>query len=65
MDNQLTENRTGCHLGTDKAPASLKSVCISLTLPVELYNAMVKRSKRKGLKNVQQLIIVDYSKDIK
>lgn len=45
-------------LGEDAAPESLKSICISLTLPQAIYNKMVKEARRKGLKNIQQLIIV-------
>lgn len=45
-------------LGKDTAPSTLKSICISLTLPAEIYNKMVKEARRKGLKNLQQLVIV-------
>lgn len=44
-------------IGEDSAPPSLKSVCLSLTLPVEIYNNMSREAKRRGLKNVQQLVI--------
>lgn len=44
-------------IGEDTAPPTLKSVCLSLTLPVEIYNFMSKEAKRRGLKNVQQLVI--------
>jgi len=49
------ENKT---LGRDEAPALLKSVCVSLTLPVEIYNKMTREARRKGLKNIQQLVII-------
>ena len=45
-------------LGQDTAPATLKSICISLTLPAEIYNKMVREARRKGLKNLQQLVIL-------
>ena len=44
-------------LGSDPAPSTLKSVCISLTLPIEIYNSMTREARNKGLKNIQQLII--------
>lgn len=44
-------------LGTDEAPSALKSVCISLTIPTPIYNKMTREAKRKGLRNIQQLII--------
>jgi hypothetical protein len=54
MNNKQT---TTTKLGQDTAPATLKSVCISLTLPVEIYNNMSKEARRRGLKNIQQLVI--------
>lgn len=54
MNNKQTNTTK---LGQDTAPATLKSVCISLTLPVEIYNNMSKEARRRGLKNIQQLVI--------